>query len=90
MEASVQRVADWKKANIAFEPTRSYLILTRFQQYLDILMKDLGLSPYRKFPNIFGEVFSRYGADDYRTVQSEYQQNLKYRDTPLRPCDYDT
>jgi dimethylaniline monooxygenase (N-oxide forming) len=90
MEASVQRVANWKRDNIAFEPTRSYLILTRFQQYLDILMQDLGLSPYRKMPNIFSEMFSRYGADDYRTVQSEYQTNLKYRKTPLRPCDYDT
>ena len=90
MEASIQRVAEWKKNNIAFEPTRSYLILTRFQQYLDILLRDLGLSPYRKMPNIFAEMFSRYGANDYKNVHLEYQNNLRYRKTPLKPSPYDT
>lgn len=90
MEASIQRVSEWKKNNIAFEPTRSYLILTRFQQYLDILLRDLGISPYRKMPNIFAEIFSRYGAADYKNVQAEYQNNLRYRKTPLQPSPYDT
>lgn len=90
MEESIHRVTEWKKQNIAFEPTRSYLILTRFQQYLDILLRDLGLSPYRKMPNIFAEIFSRYGAGDYKNVQIEYQNNLRFRKTPLKTSPYDT
>ncbi len=75
---------------MAFEPTRAYLILTRFQQYIDTLMLDLGLSPYRKLPNIFAEVACRYESADYANIVKEYEENMTKRLTPLTPCHLDT
>jgi hypothetical protein len=72
MERSIAYVRAWKRANIQFEPSRSLATNTRFQQYLDILLKDLGVSPYRKLPNIFAEIFGRYGSADYSRVIEEY------------------
>ena len=68
----MQRVQSWKRQNIHFEPSRSCAVNTRYQQYLDILLKDLALSPTRKLPNIFAEAFSRYTASDYESVADEY------------------
>ena len=65
MEQSMDKVLQWKREHINFEPSRSCAVNTRFQQYIDILLKDLGLSPYRKLPNIFAELFGQYGAEDY-------------------------
>jgi cation diffusion facilitator CzcD-associated flavoprotein CzcO len=72
MERSIEYVRAWKRANIQFEPSRSLATNTRFQQYLDILLKDLGISPYRKLPNVFAEIFGRYGSADYTRVVEEY------------------
>jgi len=72
MERSIEHICAWKRANIQFEPSRSVAVSTRFQQYIDILLKDLGVSPYRKLPNIFAEIFGRYGSSDYRDVVEEY------------------
>ncbi len=71
MERSVERVRAWKRAHIAFEPSRSCAVNTRYQQYIDILLGDLGVSPYRKLPNVLAEVFARYGASDYAGVFGE-------------------
>jgi len=72
MQQSIQYVLEWKRANINYEPSRSCAVNTRFQQYIDIMLKDLGLSPYRKMPNIFAELFSQYGAADYKDLLVEY------------------
>lgn len=40
-------------------------------KYLDTLMKDLGLNPYRK-SNILAELFVRYRPSDYRGLLDEY------------------
>lgn len=72
MEASMQRVAQWKQENMHYDPARAYGTSTRFQQYLDLLLKELDLSPYRKMPNVLAEVFGRYGARDYRGVSEVY------------------
>ncbi len=72
MEASMQRVLEWKRQNINYEPSRSCAVNTRFQQYIDIMLKDLGISPYRKMPNVFAELFSQYGAADYKDVLADY------------------
>lgn len=74
MEKSIDTVMQWKREHINFEPSRSCAVNTRFQQYIDILLQDLGLSPYRKLPNIFAELFSQYGATDYAGIFEEYQQ----------------
>jgi hypothetical protein len=52
MEHSIEVIRHWKRANIKFEHARSCSVSTRFQQYIDILLKELDVSPYRKMPNI--------------------------------------
>jgi len=90
MEKSIEYIRQWKRANIQFEPSRSCAINTRFQQYIDIMLKDLGVSPYRKLPNIFAEIFDRYQASDYLGVSEEYNNKKKSRSTPLHPLPLDT
>jgi cation diffusion facilitator CzcD-associated flavoprotein CzcO len=90
MERSIERIRSWKRANIQFEPSRSCATNTRFQQYLDILLKDLGVSPYRKLPNVFAEVFGRYAAADYGGVLDEYNRRTAHRTRPLTPLRLDT
>ena len=87
MEKNIERIRAWKRTYINFEPSRSCAVNTRYQQYLDLLLKDLGLSPYRKLPNILAEFFARYGADDYQNVFEEYERNKLKRTTPLVPLD---
>lgn len=74
IEREIEHVRAWKREHIAFEPSRSCAVNTRFQQYLDILLRDLGVSPYRKLPNVIAEVFGRYGAADYAGVVDSYLQ----------------
>lgn len=72
MERDVEHVRAWKRAHIHFEPSRSCATSTRYQQYLDIMLADLGISPYRKMPNAFAEVFAPYRPADYAGVVDEY------------------
>lgn len=90
MEKSIEYIRQWKRANIPFEPSRSCGSNARFQQYIDIMLKDLGVSPYRKLPNIFAEIFGRYEASDYLGVSEEYNHKKKSRSTPLYPLPLDT
>ncbi len=90
MEESIERVRAWKRQHIGFEPMRSCAVNTRFQQYIDILLQDLGVSPYRKLPNIFAEVFARYGAWDYHGVVEEYERKKAKCSAPLKPVGLDT
>lgn len=86
MEDAVEQVRACKREHIHFEPSRSCAVNTRFQQYLDILLTDLGVSPYRKLPNVIAEVFSPYGPADYRGVVDEFlahSPNRRYRPSPL-------
>jgi dimethylaniline monooxygenase (N-oxide forming) len=90
MERSLEYVRDWKRANIKFENARSCAVSTRFQQYIDILLKELDVSPYRKLPNVFAEIFGRYEASDYRGVYEEYERKKAKRTTPLKTLSLDT
>ncbi|MEG5136241.1 MULTISPECIES: flavin-containing monooxygenase [unclassified Microcoleus] len=90
MEKSIEYIRQWKRANIQFEPSRSCAINTRFQQYIDIMLKDMGVSPYRKLPNVFAEIFGRYQSSDYLGVSEEYNHKKKSRSTPLHPLPLDT
>ncbi len=74
MEAEMDRIRAWKRAHISFEPGRSCAVNTRFMQYLDTLLLDLGLSPYRKLPSLPAELFRRYGARDYAGLVEEYER----------------
>ena len=90
MEGCIDRVLEWKREHIHFEPSRSCAVNTRFQQYIDIMLQDLGLSPYRKLPNIFAEIFGQYGAADYTGIYEEYQQARQELELPLKVCPLDT
>jgi len=90
MERSIEYVRSWKRENIKFENARSCAVSTRFQQYIDILLKELDVSPYRKLPNVFGELFSRYEAADYKGVFEEYERNKARRTGPLKTLPLDT
>jgi hypothetical protein len=90
MERSIEYVRKWKRENIKFENARSCAVSTRFQQYIDILLNELEVSPYRKLPNVFAEVFGRYEASDYRGVFEEYERKKAKRTSPLRVLPLDT
>lgn len=77
-------IQSWKREHINYEPSRSCAVSTRFQQYLDAMLMELGVSPYRKLPNLFAELFVRYGAADYRGVFDEYMKHRQQRDQPLQ------
>ena len=90
MERSIENVRQWKRANIKFENARSCAVSTRFQQYIDILLKELQVSPYRKLPNPLAELFSRYEAADYKGVYEEYERAKAKRSAPLKTLPLDT
>ncbi|MEM7467532.1 MAG: NAD(P)/FAD-dependent oxidoreductase [Pseudomonadota bacterium] len=76
---AIAHIREWKRAHIHFEPSRSCAVNTRFQQYNDIILKDLGISPYRKMPNIFAECFAGYGAGDYAGLVNEFFETREQR-----------
>jgi len=90
MERSIEHVRKWKRENIKFENARSCAVSTRFQQYLDILLKELEVSPYRKLPNPIAELFSRYESSDYKGVFEEYERAKSKRTVPLKTLPLDT
>jgi dimethylaniline monooxygenase (N-oxide forming) len=90
MERCMADTMQWKRTYVNFDPARSYSTSTRFHQYIDVLLKDMGVSPYRKMPNVFAEVFARYEAADYRGITEEYNANKKKRATPLKPLPVNT
>jgi len=85
MKQDIEQIRQWKNAHIQFEPTRGSGVNVRYQQYIDILLRDLGISPYRKMPNILAEIFDRYNCSDYKSVLEEYNRNRTSRTTPLHP-----
>ena len=83
MERSIEYIRQWKRENIKFEKARSCAVSTRFQQYIDILLMELQLNPYRK-SNPIAELFSRYEASDYKGVFEEYERAKTKRTAPLK------
>jgi len=90
MERSIENIRNWKRENIKFENARSCAVSTRFQQYIDILLMELEVSPYRKLPNPFAELFSRYEASDYEGIYEEYERKKQKRIAPLKTLPLDT
>jgi hypothetical protein len=84
MEAAIEHVRAWKREHINYEPSRACAINTRFQQYLDILLMELGLSPRRK-RNGVAELFQAYGAADYAGLLDEYEAARGRLPRPRRP-----
>jgi len=90
MEQVMGRVHRWKRTYVNYDPARSYSTSTRFHQYIDVLLKDLGVSPYRKMPNVFAELFARYEAADYKGVTEEYYEKRKRKGGVLKVREVDT
>ncbi len=88
MEREIETVRSWKRAHVHFEPSRSCAVSTRFQQHLDLLLRDLGLRPYRKLPNLPAELLMRYGPLDYAGLVEEYEarrERVGRAAAPLQP-----
>ncbi len=79
MEASIGKIRAWKDANIAYESSWACAVNTRFHHYLDVVLSEIGVNPYRKLPNVLYEVFSRYEASDYAGIVEEYQRRRTRR-----------
>jgi dimethylaniline monooxygenase (N-oxide forming) len=75
----IESVRCWKRKHIHFEPSRSCAVNTRFQQYNDIILLELGLSPYRKMPNLVAEIFAGYGPADYCGIVEEFLSTREQR-----------
>ena len=90
MLKSIETTREWKRKHINFEPSRSCAVNTRFQQYIDIMLRELGVNPYRKMPNPLAEIFGQYGAEDYRNVVDEYLGKARERRAPLPSLPLDT
>ena len=86
----METTRDWKRKHINFEPSRSCAVNTRFQQYMDIMLLELGVSPYRKMPNLLAEIFVQYGAEDYCNILDEYLSGARERNAPLPSLPLDT
>ena len=43
----MDEIAGWKHENVLFEPSCSYAISTRSHQCFDVVLGDLGLTPYQ-------------------------------------------
>lgn len=84
MLATIEVIRNWKRANVNFEPSRSCAVSTRYQQYLDVMLADLGFSPYRK-SNPVAEIFARYEASDYAGLIDELQRRRAEGPLHLRP-----
>jgi dimethylaniline monooxygenase (N-oxide forming) len=89
MERSAAAVRDWKRQHSLFEAARSYGIATRFHQYFDVMLADLGVSPYRK-QNPLWELVGPYTAKDYRTVFEDHERARASGTAPRRPLPLDT
>ena len=89
MEERMAEIQRWKQEHVLFEPSRSYAVSTRFHQYFDVLLGDLGLSPYRKSNPLF-EVFAPYTAGDYSGLLEEYAKSRGGSAKTLRPLPLST
>lgn len=88
MEARVGRVAAWKRQHTLFEPTRAWGIGGRFHQYLDVLLREIGVNPKRK-KNLLAEQVEPYFARDYAGVFDDYQKARKVGQWPRKSLPFD-
>jgi dimethylaniline monooxygenase (N-oxide forming) len=86
MQASADKVRDWKRTNTIFEPTRAYWVGAHFHNYLDVMLRELGLRSHRK-SNPIAENMDHYTSKDYRTIIDEY---VAQRGTPRASLPFDT
>ena len=89
MIASIARVQKWKRAHLAFEPVRGFLISGAYHRYFDVLVGDLGLRTRRK-SSLLADWFEPYAPADYASIYSEYATAQDANFYPRRPLALDT
>jgi len=89
MEQRMGEIRRWKEENILFEPSRGGAVSTRFQQYFDVLLGDLGL-PHERKGNPLSEVLAPYGPSDYAGILDEYIRSREGATTPRDPLPLST
>lgn len=71
MEAAIEAVVAWKREHWLPSPYQNLAVGATGQQYLDVMCRDLGLTPYRK-SNPVAEVLGRYAPEDYQGCVEEW------------------
>lgn len=89
MEAHIEEIRRWKHEHVLFDPSRGTAVSTRFHQYADVMLGDLGLSPFRK-GNPVAEVLAAYTAADYDGMFEEYERARAGAAGPRRPLPLST
>lgn len=84
MEACIDEIRRWKQEHVLFDPSRATAVNTRFHQYVDVLLRELGLSPWRK-GNPLAELLVAYNAADYDGLFEEYEHARGRASLPRRP-----
>ncbi|WP_428261970.1 flavin-containing monooxygenase [Haliangium sp.] len=84
MERCIEQIKAWKREHMLFEPARACTVNARFQHYADVMLRELGLNPYRK-RGLRAELFEGYGAADYGGLIEEYEQARRARARPFEP-----
>ncbi|RYP64003.1 hypothetical protein DL771_008974 [Monosporascus sp. 5C6A] len=72
MELEATTFNAWTRKRYLEQGTKYSYFIYNYIPYIDTLMKDLALNPFRK-SNIFEEWFVRYKPHDHRTVLDEYR-----------------
>jgi hypothetical protein len=89
MEAHIDEIRRWKHEHVLFDSSRATAVNTRFHQYVDVMLGDLGLSPFRK-RNKLAEVLVAYTAADYDGLFDEYERSRAGSTLPRRPLPLST
>ncbi|KAF4958442.1 hypothetical protein FGADI_2364 [Fusarium gaditjirri] len=71
MEAEAANFNAWTRKRYLEQGKKHSYFIYDYIPYIDTLMKDLGLNPFRK-SNVFEEWFVRYKPSDYKTILAEY------------------
>ncbi|KAF5564995.1 hypothetical protein FNAPI_1880 [Fusarium napiforme] len=71
MEVEAANFNAWTRKRYLEQGKKHSYFIYDYIPYIDTLMKDLGLNPFRK-NNVFEEWFVRYKPSDYKTILDEY------------------
>nr|ART35007.1 putative monooxygenase [Fusarium bulbicola] len=71
MEAEAANFNAWTRKRYLEQGKKHSYFIYDYIPYIDTLVKDLGLNPFRK-SNVFEEWFVRYKPSDYKTILDEY------------------
>ncbi|KAL5620921.1 hypothetical protein FOBRF1_004167 [Fusarium oxysporum] len=78
MEAEAANFNAWTRKRYLDQGKKHSYFIYDYIPYIDTLMKDLGLNPFRK-SNVFEEWFVRYKPSDYKTILDEYMSLRRHQ-----------